>query len=991
MDSPPRHRSARLAELEDAQRREEVPAGALVEREVTRVRVPADGLRPRSAALLERLYAGGLVPREKKELVVDTRRSWGPYLVSVDDDPWAILDACSQIATLPQGLGDPWIHRALDEGRFGRYLWENVDTTVDPPAELATFARELLARAPRGLDHVAFVAAGGAEANEKALWMARLQLADSSPRRRVLALENGFHGRTWATIGATWNPAKRGPFELSGFEAVFVPPTLEAVERALVDRGGELYAAIAEPMLAEGGDVHLEASFYRGLRRLTRDHALPLVIDEVQTGFATGDAFFWWSALGLGAQAEDAPDFLTVAKKAQLGAVLSRRPDPAPAPVHVASLLRGLLHLEAAEHGAGLASWVRPRLEGLAREFPHLVGSPRVVGTTFAFELPDAATMERFLARRFELGLFTYPAGARTLRFRLHGRFRRSDVDELFVRLRRGLLAAAGDGDGHRAGGLSAPARPEVTVRPVEPQDWAQILAVEEAVYEPARRTPETVLRAAAQRGVGLVAFLGARLAGFCFAGPVEDHADSDGPQQDPSRGRGETLYSVDLTVAPGIQGAGVGRALKRAQVVWARQAGYRWVSGRNKVGATDSMMALNRALGAYEVARYDGQYDGAGVAEYYRIPLRGPELPPAPPAREPLDLASGLQRPCDPRATELARRELVGPTVNKLNLSNFATPDVVAYFEHLREILPRGCSHVYTTSSRDEALDKCLRALRWRRRAAHLAVGIEGGYVGHTTAAARSLSDPAGFPEPFALYPWLRLPHPELDDGLAAERELNRAVADHGADALLGVVAEIVGERSGRVLRGAGAVRLAAACRRHGVPLVLVETASGGYRTGAGAWGVDTLPGEVVPDGVVWYPGSQLGHVFTSAQAFVPDPLALISTWDGDELSMIRTHELLRTAWRIDTAPAIRALESLVGAVSARFAGRVGGLGLYRTVTVDAGTVDVAAAALLAAGARCGRGAPGVLIFAPALDVASDDVRRVAARIAASCETPAS
>ena len=60
----------------------------------------------------------------------------------------------------------------------------------------------------------AFFCNSGAEANEAALKLARLH----GHRRQVaqpqiVVMENGFHGRTLATLSATGNPAKQQGFE----------------------------------------------------------------------------------------------------------------------------------------------------------------------------------------------------------------------------------------------------------------------------------------------------------------------------------------------------------------------------------------------------------------------------------------------------------------------------------------------------------------------------------------------------------------------------------------------------------------------------------------------------------------------------------------------------------------------------------------------------------------------------------------------------------
>jgi 4-aminobutyrate aminotransferase-like enzyme/predicted N-acetyltransferase YhbS len=969
------HHSRDLELLELAQREREAAPGAPIRRETSRVRIPEDGALPRSRELLERLYHGELVPRERKPQVIDTRRSCGPFMVSVDDPPMVLLDACSQIATLTQGFAHQGILKGLHEGRFDRCLWANPDNTVSSAPELEEYASLLLSKAPAGLEHVAFMCAGGAEANEKALRLAR-QNGPGPDRHRVLAFEGSFHGRTLVTLGATSNPAKRKGVDFPGFEAVFCPRDLDALRSILSDRSDELYAVIVEPMMAEGGDIHLAREFLLGVRELSRAHNLPLIVDEVQTGFGTSGAFFWWTHLGLGDTAETAPDLITCAKKAQLGVVLSRWPDPEPAPVNLASAVRGLIQAETAEQQAEREQPIRERLHALAAEFPELVSDPRVAGTAFAFDLPSAKEREAFINQRYARGFMTYHAGERTIRFRLGSCWDDGLLDRLFHRIAT-ALRHLDDPDAARyvrEGGKRARAR-RLYIREVEKDDWAGIMALEQRAYEPARADSEEFLRAAAQAGLGLVARDGENdeLLGFAFGAPLEYFPEVSGPDGDKYRGVGNTLYAADLTVSETARGRGVGRSLKTRQVEWARAHGYAFVTGRTKVGAADEMAGLNRSLGAYTATILKQQYEGDAQAIYYRIPLRGPV--PAKKHVRSHDLASGIQAPFGPRPEFMATRELVGPTASRLNLSNWATLDSVHYFEHLRAILPRGTGHLYTTSSRDELLDKSLRCLKMSRPGATIAVGLEGGYLGHTTAAARSLSDGAGFGEHFALFDWPRLPHPEragIETTLAA---LQAQIDEHGAEAIIGVFVELVGERSGRVLSSAAALGLSKLCAAHDIPLAVVETATGGYRSGAGAWGLDRLDPAFCPNLVLWYPGGQLGQIFIDSRWWIGKPLQLISTWDGDELSQIRTHEHLRAAHRLDLAPAIDALDDLVREAAAAAptdsSARVGGLGLYRTLGfATAEAAEVVRSACAANGLLLGRGLPDTLTFVPPLDI---------------------
>ncbi|MFV8753474.1 aminotransferase class III-fold pyridoxal phosphate-dependent enzyme [Nannocystaceae bacterium ST9] len=977
MSGPPM--LSRDLELLEARQRDEAPAPqAPVRRETSRVRIPQHGAIPMSAAWLERLYAGELIPREKKPQVIDTRRCWGPYMVSIDEPPMVLLDACSQIATLTDGFAHPGVLRGLHEGRFDGCLWANPDTQIHDSPVLRELSERLLAAAPLGLDHAAFVVAGGAEANEKALRIARLHGVPDRDRRRVLAFEGSFHGRTFVTLAATANPAKRKGVDLPGYEALFCPRSLEALARMLDEHAHELYAVLIEPMMAEGGDIHLAREFVLGVRELTRAHGLPLIADEVQTGFGTSGEFFWWTRLGLSDRSATAPDLLTCAKKAGLGVVLSRWPDPEPCSINVVSALRGLIQAESAERQASLEAPIRERLARLAGEFPGLVGDPRGAGTAFAFDLPSAAACNDFIEQRFARGFMTYHAGETTIRFRLASSWEPRHLDDLFERIATTLrrLDDPRAREYQREGAVRRRAH-RIDVDEIVERDWPEIMTLELAAYESERADSEDYLRKAAAAGVGLVARDSEthELLGFAIGGPLELFAHAVGPDRDPWRGSGETFYAADLTVAAAARGRGVGRSLKRAQLEWARRHGYRFVTGRNKVGATDEMGVLNRAMGAYTVEVFDGQYDGRSQAEYYRVPLIPPSLPA--PDDAIADLGSGIQSPFGPAPRFMASRELVGPTASRVNLSNWATIDSIHYAEHLRAILPRGTSHLYTTSSRDEMLDKSLRCLKLARPQASVAVGLIGGYLGQTTAAARSLSDPRGFGDEFGLFDWPLIPHPEAEGVAATIAALEQVIAARGAASIIGVFVELVGERSGLVLHADAALALQKLCSAHDIPLAVVETATGCYRRGTGAWGVDALPGGFVPNMVLWYPGGQLGQIFVDSRWWVGKPLMLISTWDGDEVSLIRTHEHLRAAHRLDLLPAITELAALVEQAGERLGARPGGAGLYRTLTLP----DELRAAKLRELARTrglllGLGLPDTLVFVPRLDISPAQLR---------------
>lgn len=1025
---------------------------------------PLGGALPQSSHWLERFYAGDRFAREKKPGVFDHQRSGGPWFVSVDANPLSVLDAMSQTATVCGGFNEDPVVEAYLRGEFGETPLVVRDTTLEPCPEVEAFAAQLRALVP-GLEHVTF-ASSGAEANEKALALCRLQRPEA---KRVLAFEGSFHGRTILALHATWNPVKRAPFEIEGYEADFAPfpiwstpmepePAvpegfLELVAQGALDElcarfdhreqdpllaaevetlrtvhaflgRGQHFACIIEPMQSEGGDRYATARFYRALRLLTRHHGVPLCFDEVQTGFGLGGPFAWHQGFGLTTASgePDGPDCLTFAKRAQVGVCMSRFPDPEPTPVERVSLIRGRLHAEMMTSGqdaARIEGLVRPRLLELARRYPQLVSNARARGFAIAFDLPSAEDLNAFISQRFWRGAIVFAAGQRTVRYRLSSSWREADIDLLFSTMRRSLSwldanpgrqpPAWQDQPHHRDTPPSMPPLPDNYRVRVASGDEGEamlddIMALEARLYEPARRDPrEKLAQACGPDGVVVVvehqdpASGEWKAVGSALGCPIEAISTTiDGPGEGPMRGLNNTLYSLALSVDPAHQGVGLGHTLKCAQLRAAAAKRnpdgtprYAFVTGRNRLGNASAMVRLNRRLGANVVAVYDHQYgDPQGRALYYRIPL-GPLRPVRPRPDDvlasPGRMDDGLVRPLGHVAPSLRQAEtqgaLAGPTINKITICNYITPAIVRAVEYITALVPR-LPHLYLTSSRDETFDKSLRVLKYARQGARVAIGLEGGYLGHTTAAARSLSDPAvhrGGPGHFD--EWQRIPHPAEVGSEAAIDALRATIAAvGGAQNVLGLWLEVVQERTGRVVPEEFWARLAAVRDELGVPFVLVENASASWRSGLGPFAMSAL--NVVPDIMTWWGGGQVGFLHVSSRWFVGKPLTFVSTWDGDELGMVRLHHQLRAVRALELAPALDAMSRLCADLSRRgISAR--GLGLYRVFSPGAEHAERFAQKLADAGVQLRRLPNARFAAAPALDVAEEAIAQLSEALA--------
>lgn len=166
-----------------------------------------------------------------------------------------------------------------------------------------------------GLDQV-FFANSGAEANEGAIKLARKWGArHRAGAYEIVTMENGFHGRTLATMSASGKPAWKDLFEpkVPGFRKVPIGD-LAAVEAAIDERTA---AVMLEPIQGEAGVIPAGDAYLRDLRALTEERGILLILDEIQTGMGRTGRMFGFEHAGI------RPDVMTLGKGLGGGVPLS--------------------------------------------------------------------------------------------------------------------------------------------------------------------------------------------------------------------------------------------------------------------------------------------------------------------------------------------------------------------------------------------------------------------------------------------------------------------------------------------------------------------------------------------------------------------------------------------------------------------------------------------------------------------------------------------
>jgi len=208
-----------------------------------------------------------------------------------------ILDLYGGHAVAALGYAHPRLVGAITE-QSKTLLFQSNAVAIDVRARAA---ETLLEVAPENLKRAFFVNSG-AEANENALRMACV----ATGRRKVLAITQGFHGRTAAAAAVTWNSDKWYGFPAKPFNVEFIPRDDCDAARTMID--GDVAAVIVEPVQGVAGAYDLSYDFITALREYTAANGALLIADEVQSGIGRCGHFFALQAHGI------APDIITSAK-----------------------------------------------------------------------------------------------------------------------------------------------------------------------------------------------------------------------------------------------------------------------------------------------------------------------------------------------------------------------------------------------------------------------------------------------------------------------------------------------------------------------------------------------------------------------------------------------------------------------------------------------------------------------------------------------------
>jgi diaminobutyrate-2-oxoglutarate transaminase len=257
-----------------------------------------------------------------KRLRIAITRASGVFVEDADGRTY--YDCLAGAGALALGHNHPFVvaalRRAIDEG----VPFQTLDLTT--PIKDA-FTEALLSTLPlafRKRARIQFCSPAGTDAVEAAVKLVMTGKGGHS----MLVFRGGYHGMTQAALGMSGNLAPktdlpglmqgpqflpypysyRCPFEVGGTATAKLCAAQTRSLLADPEAGVLIAGLLAEIVQGEGGVIPAPDEWVREIRMITKEHGIPLIFDEVQTGWGRTGKFYAFEHSGT------EPDILVLSK-----------------------------------------------------------------------------------------------------------------------------------------------------------------------------------------------------------------------------------------------------------------------------------------------------------------------------------------------------------------------------------------------------------------------------------------------------------------------------------------------------------------------------------------------------------------------------------------------------------------------------------------------------------------------------------------------------
>jgi len=340
------------------------------------------------------------------------------YIEDVDGN--VFLDFASNIGVSQLGYSHPDIMEILQ--KYSKLSALKIAGQDFYSEEHANLAKGILSIVPENFK--VFFVNSGAEAVENAIKLAY------RARGPLVAIScyGAFHGRTLGALTFTYSkPVQKKNFPEFAVKRIRFctnddDPSTDDISKILQEQK-DIAFIITEVVQGEGGYNIASKKFLQNLYRAARDHGIPLIIDEVQSGMGRTGEWWAWNHYGIN------PDIMTTAKGLQVGATLfDMRFDPKEKGAmsstwgggHRIDMAVGAKVIEVIkrdrllDNAKKMGSLLLKRLSELVGKY-EIIGA-RGLGLMIAVEFESKESRDKVLQEAFKNGLILLPAGEKVIR-----------------------------------------------------------------------------------------------------------------------------------------------------------------------------------------------------------------------------------------------------------------------------------------------------------------------------------------------------------------------------------------------------------------------------------------------------------------------------------------------------------------------------------------------------------------------------------------------
>ncbi len=247
----------------------------------------------------------------------------GIFLKDVDGNVY--YDCLSCAGALALGHNNEVIHQAIKRELKNNLPMLTLDITT--PVKEA-FVNDILSCLPKEFAEnakIQFCGPSGSDAVEAAIKLVKI----ATGRNLIMSFQGGYHGMTKGALNLMGNLSVKNVVPGSTSDVHFLPyphgyrcpmgsvddpdsqSTIRYIENLLTDiESGVTKPAgiIVEVIQGEGGVIPAPNQWMKELRRITKEHDIPLIVDEIQTGLARTGKFFAFE------HSEITPDVIVLSK-----------------------------------------------------------------------------------------------------------------------------------------------------------------------------------------------------------------------------------------------------------------------------------------------------------------------------------------------------------------------------------------------------------------------------------------------------------------------------------------------------------------------------------------------------------------------------------------------------------------------------------------------------------------------------------------------------